>query len=172
MQQLLTTPFKAFDGRVVFCCRHISRQSTIVGRAMRESIEALPNDPIKQYDLDIDEIVTLLTSTQDILFNFCGDEGVMLRELQDFWNEYNIIPHTNQQTAELIVNWAIHTSESIFNVWIQAVNAALQPIRKPEQLPGIALTDQEKTEVKNPDSPLVLEDANFVLNKGSKPNNS
>lgn len=172
MSQLLTTPFSAFEGRVVFHCRHISRQSVIVARAMRENIENLPDDPVKHYDLDIDEIVTLLTSTHDIHFNFRGDEGVMLQELRNFWSDYSKTPHTGRQTAELVVDWAIHTSETVFSEWIQAVNAALQPVRKPEQLPGVALTDEEKAEVQNPDSPLVLEGANSVTSKESRRNSS
>lgn len=100
----------------------------------------------------LNTIVNVLGLTEDIAFDFQGDENPMLLELREFWKAYGKV--SGAKVAKLAVEWYEDTSHHITNEWTQAVADVLLPFRQPAKLPRNMMTEEEKEALEAEDSPL------------------
>ncbi len=142
----------AWDGRVVFLTRPASFKVLSATDDLKRLIdEHCPGLPA---NLAVSNLAWLIASTEDILFEFQGDEGTPLLNLQEFWQAYKAAKKPSQQIA-LAVEWYMSATNDVIATWMEAVENATVTVRRPEQLPASALNEDEKVEAAQPDSPLV-----------------
>lgn len=148
----------AWDGRVVFQTRHVSFGVLEEADGLKRRIdEQCPELSVR---LNLQNLTVMLACTVDIEFNFQGDENPPLLDLMDFWQEYHKAKAPGKR-IELAVEWYKFTSNDVIANWLDAINHASAPVRRPEQLPESMLTEEERAQLEDPNSPLVSPEENL-----------
>lgn len=144
---MATTDYTAFEGRVIFHCRHESlRTLRDVQRMKSDALAAGMGEDDAIYLVDMLE---LTTRTDDISFHFKDDETGMLRELQKFWKAYK-----KSVDYQAVLDFRLDVSGSVIGEWRRAQRQAETPFYDPATVPPHLLTPAERAEADNPDSPL------------------
>lgn len=147
---MATVKIGGFNGRAIFHTRHLSIGALESVEQFTLSAKALSPDFAEKY---ANEIGYLLALTPEINFAFQGDENPMLVEFKEFWEQYQ--KAAGEQAVHLALAWRKETHHLIIDEWIKAINTAASPYHDPVTAPYEQLTQAEKTEADNPETPLV-----------------
>lgn len=140
----------AWGERVVFHTRSMSyglfKEADDLARQIKEQC------PEEGEALNLGNLTLMIVGTPKIEFNLTENDNPPLWELHDFWTAYETAGR--EERINLALHWFQYTTKDVIVTWMEALNQATESVRRPEQLSTDMLTEEERVQLEDPNSPL------------------
>jgi hypothetical protein len=134
--------YTAFEGRVAFVMSHYSPLKSMAAERVQQQLKEAEAPHLEEWSGWLRDFAIFTTLTQQITFQFKGNELPAVQHLCAFWE--------GREGRTLTENWLLFLDMSplIHEEWSKAVDHGAAPFVKPESAPAESLPEKVRKDPK------------------------